>query len=86
MPHGNFAAAAERAFLHYAGCCGGRLLYVVQSGLNQNFVLNVQVNGTSVGTVASEQVFESAREDVRSRITNAEAVMASTGAQVSDDS
>ena len=61
-------------------------LYVVQSGLNQNFVLNVQVNGTSVGTVASEQVFESAREDVRSRITNAEAVMASTGAQVSDDS
>ena len=39
-------------------------LYVVQSGLNQNFVLNVQVNGTSVGTVASEQVFESAREDV----------------------
>ena len=61
-------------------------LYVVQSGLNQNVVLNVQVNGTSVGTVASEQVFESAREDVRSRITNAEAVMASTGAQVSDDS
>ena len=61
-------------------------LYVVQSGLNQNFVLNVQVNGTSVGTVASEQIFESAREDVRSRITNAEAVMASTGAQVSDDS
>lgn len=61
-------------------------LYVVQSGLNQNFVLNVQVNGTPVGTVASEQVFESAREDVRSRITNAEAVMASTGAQVSDDS
>lgn len=57
-----------------------------RAGLNQNFVLNVQVNGTSVGTVASEQVFESAREDVRSRITNAEAVMASTGAQVSDDS
>ena len=81
-----FAAAAERAFLHYAGCCGGRLFVCGAERAEPELVLNVQVNGSSVGTVASEQVFESAREDVRSRITNAEAVMASTGAQVSDDS
>lgn len=61
-------------------------VYVVQSGLNQTFVLNVQVNGESVGNVANEQVFESARADVQSRITNAENVMISTGAAVSDQS
>ena len=61
-------------------------VYVVQSGLNQTFVLNVQANGESVGNVANEQVFESARADVQSRITNAENVMISTGAAVSDQS
>ena len=58
-------------------------VYVVQDGLNQTYVLNVQVNGESVGTVANEQVFESAREDVQSRINNAEDVMVSTGAAAS---
>lgn len=60
------------------------LFAVVRSGLNQSFVLNVRVNGVSIGTVASEQVFETARNDVRTRITNTEAVMESTGAEVSD--
>lgn len=61
-------------------------IYVVQTGLDRTFVLNVQVNGQSVGSVANEQVFESASEDVQSRINNAAAVMASTGAAVSSDS
>jgi murein DD-endopeptidase MepM/ murein hydrolase activator NlpD len=60
------------------------LVLTVQRGLAGNYILNVQVNGQSVGYVASEQVFESAREDVQSRITTAKAAMEATGAQVSD--
>lgn len=59
-------------------------LMVVHTGLNLQFTLNVQVNGQTVGYVESEQVFESASEDVTSRINNAKAVMEAAGDQVPD--
>ena len=42
--------------------------YMVQDRMNVNYVLEVMVNGEPVGSVASEQVFESARDDVQGRI------------------
>ena len=42
--------------------------YIVQDRMNVNYVLEVMVNGEPVGSVASEQVFESARDDVQGRI------------------
>ena len=44
------------------------LAYIVQDRMNVNYVLEVMVNGEPVGSVASEQVFESARDDVQGRI------------------
>ena len=47
-------------------------------------MLNVQVNGESVGYVASEQIFENAREDVQSRINTAKSMLEEAGASVPD--
>lgn len=58
--------------------------YTVRTGLGYHYILNVQVNGESVGFVESEQIFESAREDVQSRINNAKAVMEAAGNVVPD--
>lgn len=66
--------------LPIVACVG--LYNVVQTVMGYQFVLNVQVDGVSVGYVESEQVFESASEDVRSRINNARAVMAASGNEV----
>ena len=60
------------------------LVVVVRNGLGLRFVLNVQVNGESVGYVASEQIFENAREDVRSRINTAKSMLEEAGASVPD--
>ncbi len=54
------------------------LVVVVRRGLGLQFVLNVQVNGESVGYVATEQVFEKARDDVQGRILTAERLLQGT--------
>lgn len=60
------------------------LIVVVRNGLGVQFVLNVQVNGETVGYVANEQVFENARDDVQSRIRTARAMLQETGTEVPD--
>ncbi|MDD4850963.1 MAG: peptidoglycan DD-metalloendopeptidase family protein [Gemmiger sp.] len=60
------------------------LVVAVRNELGRRYILNVQVNGQSVGYVESEQVFESAREDVQSRINSAKAGLASAGTPVDD--
>lgn len=60
------------------------LVIIVRNGLALRFVLDVQVNGESVGYVASEQVFENAREDVQSRINTAKTMLEESGAAVPD--
>ena len=60
------------------------LVVIVRNGLGLRFVLNVQVNGESVGYVASEQIFENAREDVQSRINTAKSMLEEAGASVPD--
>ena len=60
------------------------LIVIVRNGLSLRFVLNVQVNGESVGYVASEQIFENAREDVQSRINTAKTMLQEAGASVPD--
>ena len=62
------------------------LVVVVRNGLGLRFVLNVQVNGESVGYVASEQIFENAREDVQSRINTAKRMLQASGSAVEDTS
>ena len=57
---------------------------VVRGVLGTQYILNVQVNGKSVGFVESEQVFENAREDVQSRINTAKALLAEAGTEVPD--
>lgn len=59
------------------------LVYVVRTGLGFNYILNVMVDGESVGYVTSEQVFENARDDVQSRIDTAKSVMQLAGDDVS---
>ncbi len=46
----------------------GFLWTVVQQSINQEFTLAVQVNGVTVGNVANEQIFESAKSDVQERV------------------
>lgn len=60
------------------------LVIIVRNGLGLRFVLNVQVNGESVGYVANEQVFENARDDVQSRINTAKSMLIESGASVPD--
>lgn len=60
------------------------LIVIVRNGLELRFVLNVQVNGESVGYVANEQVFENARDDVQSRINTAKSMLVESGATVPD--
>lgn len=55
------------------------LFYVVKTGLGYDYVLNVIVDGESVGYVANEQVFENARDDVQGRIDTAKSMMQSAG-------
>ena len=60
------------------------LVAVVRTALGSQYILNVQVNGESVGFVATEQVFENAREDVQSRINTAKEILAESGTEVPD--
>ncbi len=63
---------------------GAILLGVVRTAFSYPYILNVQVNGESVGYVASEQVFDNAREDVQSRVNTAKALLAEAGNEVPD--
>src|SRR5699024_3711603 len=54
------------------------LFCLVQSRLSVNYVLDVMVNGEPVGSVSSEQVFESARDDVQGRIQTAQSLLGET--------
>ena len=60
------------------------LFYVVKTGLGYDYVLNVIVDGESVGYVANEQVFENARDDVQGRIDTAKSMMQTAGDTGSD--
>lgn len=61
------------------------LVGVVRAGIGRNFVLDVRVNGENVGYVQSEQVFETARNDVTARLDNARAVMQAAGIAIPED-
>ena len=55
-----------------APCAAGVILWaVVAQGLNLHFTLQVEVNGTVVGSVATEQNFDTARADLQARLAAA---------------
>ena len=49
--------------------------WLVRTWLGQPFALRVEVNGTVVGYVASEQDFDTARADVQARVNTARALL-----------
>ena len=55
------------------------LAVLVRAGLALPFALQVQVNGQTVGFVASEQAFDSARADVLARVNTARALLQDAG-------
>lgn len=57
----------------------GLLGWSVYAGLDRSYVLQVEVNGNTVGYVENEQVFEDARSTVYERILNAEQVLEDAG-------
>lgn len=56
--------------------------WLVRTWLGQPFALRVEVNGTVVGYVASEQDFDTARADVQARVNTARALLEAAGADV----
>lgn len=54
----------------------GGLVFLVRAGLSLPFALRVEVNGQTVGYVASESVFDSARADVLARVNSARTLLA----------
>ena len=54
----------------------GGLIFLVRAGLSLPFALRVEVNGQTVGYVASESVFDSARADVLARVNSARTLLA----------
>ena len=58
--------------------------WLVRTWLGQPFALRVEVNGTVVGYVASEQDFDTARADVQARVNTARALLEAAGADVPD--
>ena len=55
-----------------APCAAGVILWaVVAHGLNLHFTLQVEVNGAVVGSVATEQNFDTARADLQARLAAA---------------
>lgn len=61
----------------------GLLGWTVYAGLDRSYVLQVEVNGSTVGYVENEQVFEGARTTVYERIQSAQRVLEDAG-QASD--
>lgn len=60
------------------------LLFLVHAGLSLPFALRVEVNGQTVGYVASEEVFDSARSDVLARVNSARELLAASGETTPD--
>ena len=56
--------------------------WLVRTWLGQPFALRVELNGTVVGYVASEQDFDTARADVQARVNTARALLEAAGADV----
>mgnify|MGYP003375037751 CR=1 FL=1 len=54
----------------------GGLVFLVRAGLSLPFALRVEVNGQTVGYVASESVFDRARADVLARVNSARTLLA----------
>lgn len=69
--------------LPVAACAA--LVYIVHNQLNNQYILEVQVGGETVGFVSSEQVFENASDDVQNRINTAKSVMEASGNTTTDD-
>lgn len=61
------------------------LALTLRTGLSLHFVLQVEVDGSVLGRVESEEIFEAAQADVRSRVNNARQVLAEAGQQVPED-
>lgn len=61
------------------------LALTLRVGLSLHFVLQVEVNGKVLGQVESEEIFEAAEADVRSRINNARQVLTEAGQQLPED-
>ncbi len=61
------------------------LVLTVRRGMARQYVLTVQMNGETVGSVANEQVFESARTDVQERLDNAHAALLTAGLAPGED-
>lgn len=57
----------------------GLLIATVQRGLSHRYVLQVTVDGETLGCVANEQVFDAAQEDVNARILSARRVLQDAG-------
>lgn len=57
---------------------------LVRGWLGQPFALRVEVNGTVVGYVASEQDFDEARADVQARVNTARTLLQAAGETVPD--
>lgn len=60
------------------------LILLVHTGLSLPFALRVEVNGQTVGYVASEAVFDSARSDVLARVNTARQLLAAAGEPAPD--
>lgn len=59
-------------------------VFTVRSVLNYDYVLAVQIDGKTVGYVASEQIFDDARMNVNERIEQAQETMAAMGTASED--
>ena len=57
----------------------GLLGWTVYTGLDRSYVLQVQVNGQTVGYVENEQVFDDARAAVYERVETAQRVLSDAG-------
>lgn len=60
------------------------LFTLVHTVLGYQYVLEVQLNGESIGYVASEQIFDNARDDVQQRVANARQMLTEAGTEVPD--
>lgn len=75
------ALFSPRLLLHSAllAAAAGVLGWTVYTGLDRNYVLQVQVNGETVGYVQNEQVFDGARSAVYERVQTAQRVLSDAG-------
>lgn len=63
----------------FLAAAAGLLGFTVYMGLDRNYVLQVQVNGETVGYVENEQVFDDARAAVYERVQTAQKVLHDAG-------